>query len=197
MKAWEEASLPDVSLNHNFGLCCCFKSVGLTSAAVWLRSTLRRYRCLAIKYCGSWKEQTHLHHNAIILSQEDLLFLCPMVCVLFIFYYDFFLKIIFLWFYSGSLQQCVWFLVFFTSVVGNLKPQNGICLSSFPNSRNTGVVNALSMSCRCRFSVRVYGKPFLHLLDVQTSWRGPCDYSHSMGMNRESAARPCRHTPSL
>lgn len=51
----ETGVLLDVMLAHSFVLYSSSHSRGLASGAIWLSCTLRRYWCLAIKYCICWE----------------------------------------------------------------------------------------------------------------------------------------------
>lgn len=136
LEARETGVLLDVLLAHSLVLYSSSRSGGLASGAIWLSSTSRRYWCLAIKYCICWEvaeapAACRRWETVIILGHADmqlLLFSCAMVCVWGV--------------YLCTCQLCFsvavyLILVFFTSVVGNLKPPNGIFQSPFPNCNDT------------------------------------------------------------
>lgn len=54
LEARETGVLSDVLLARGSVLYSSSHSGGLASGAIWLSSTLRRYWCLAMKYCMRW-----------------------------------------------------------------------------------------------------------------------------------------------
>lgn len=88
LEARETGVLLDVLLAHSFVLYSSSHSGGLASGAIWLSSTLRRYWCLAIKYCICWEvakapAARRRWETVITLGYSDtqlLLFPCAMVC---------------------------------------------------------------------------------------------------------------------
>lgn len=54
LEARETGVLSDVLLARGSVLYSSSHSGGLASGAIWLSSTLRRYWCLAMKYCMCW-----------------------------------------------------------------------------------------------------------------------------------------------
>lgn len=89
LEARETGVLLDVLLAHCFVLYSSSHSGGLASGAIWLSGTLRRYWCLAIKYCICWDvakapAARRRWETVIILGYTDtqlLLFPCSMMCV--------------------------------------------------------------------------------------------------------------------
>lgn len=82
----EETSVPsDVLLAHGFVLYSSSRSGSLASGAICLSSTLRRYWCLAMKYCMCWDVARRRWETVIIVGHAHtharLLFPCAMVCV--------------------------------------------------------------------------------------------------------------------
>lgn len=136
LEARETGILLDVLLAHSVLLYSSSHSGGLASGAIWLSSILRRYWCLVMKYCICWgvakapaarrRWETVITHG--YADTQRLLFPCAMVCV---------------WCMCLCTCQLCFsvpvylILVFFTSVVGNLKPTNGIFQSPFPNCSDT------------------------------------------------------------
>lgn len=85
LEARETGVLLDVFLAHSFVLYSSSHSGGLASGASWLSSTLRRYWCLAMKYCIYWEvAKAHKRWETVIIlgyAEIRLLFSCAKACV--------------------------------------------------------------------------------------------------------------------
>lgn len=133
LEARETGVLSDVLLAHGFVLYSSSHSGSLASGAVWLSSTLRRYWCLAMKYCMCWDvvkaPAAHRHLKTVIILGYAHRHVC---------YFLVQWRVFGICASASCLSVAVYLiLVFFSSVVGNLKPPNGIFQSPLPNCSDT------------------------------------------------------------
>lgn len=125
----ETSVLSDVLLALGFALYSSSRSGSLASGAIWFSSTLRRYWYLAMKYCMCWDVALRRWETLLLLAMHTLVHVCYFlvqwcvfgVCAC-----------------ASCLSVAVYLiLVFFSSLVSNLKPTNGVFQSLLPNCSDT------------------------------------------------------------